>query len=103
MAVTLARFDCEQRQPDNSLPLCTRQAMEEGHMDNARIFAENAIRKSNFLCIQQNICPFYLSPRYTCLPFYLAGQKNQQTQYLRMAARVDAVAGKWFLKAMDLL
>eukprot|EP00056_Hartaetosiga_gracilis_P013927 m.236012 g.236012 ORF g.236012 m.236012 type:complete len:199 (+) comp13918_c1_seq4:2553-3149(+) len=40
-----------------------KKALEKGLKDNARIYAENAIR-----------------------------QKNQQTQFLRMSARIDAVA-----------
>ena len=44
---------------------CLSQALEKGNVEGARIYAENAIRK-----------------------------KNESLNYLRMAARVDAVASR---------
>ena len=44
---------------------CLSQALEKGNVEGARIYAENAIRK-----------------------------KNESLNYLRMAARIDAVASR---------
>ena len=68
---------------------CVVQAIEKGNMEGARIYAENAIREKNqSLYLRRHslhtvVCPVAYPP--LC---------PRRSNYLRLASRIDAVAGR---------
>jgi charged multivesicular body protein 1 len=68
---------------------CVVQAIEKGNMEGARIYAENAIREKNqSLYLRRHslhtvVCPVAYPPLCT-----------RRSNYLRLASRIDAVAGR---------
>lgn len=77
---------CQRRQSDRYC--CIHQAIEQGNMEGAKIYAQVRCTSDIFLLhVADVVCCFYSSQN-------VIREKNQALNFLRLGSRIDAVASR---------